>query len=86
MINDLLADGVIRSSKSSYASPAFLVSRNGGGFRLVVDFRKVNSKIMFDSYPMPNIEQAFEQFGGATVHCITLTGMFTLKASHIFSI
>ena len=38
-----------------------------GGFRLVVDYRKVNSRVVFDSYPMPNIEQAFEQFGGATV-------------------
>jgi hypothetical protein len=25
----------------------------------------VNAKVTFDSYPMPNIDQAFEQFGGA---------------------
>jgi hypothetical protein len=31
---------------------------------MVVDYRKVNAKIVFDSYPMPTIEQAFEQFGG----------------------
>jgi hypothetical protein len=34
---------------------------------MVVDYRKVNAKVVFDSYPMPTIEQAFEQFGGAVV-------------------
>jgi hypothetical protein len=37
---------------------------------MVVDYRKVNSKVVFDSYPMPTIEQAFEQFGGAGVFCL----------------
>jgi hypothetical protein len=70
MVNELLEQGVIRPSKSPYASPAFLVPKNGGGFRLVVDYRKVNSKIIFDSYPMPTIDQAFEQFGGAVVFSV----------------
>jgi hypothetical protein len=65
MVIQLLEEGVIRPSKSSYASPAFLVPKNGGNFRLVVDYRKVNSKVVFDSYPMPTIDQALEQFGGA---------------------
>ena len=32
--------------------------------RMVVDYRKVNTKIVFDSYPLPTIDQAFEQLGG----------------------
>jgi hypothetical protein len=70
MVNELLEQGVVRPSKSPYASPAFLVPKNGGGFRLVVDYRKVNTKIVFDSYPMPTIDQAFEQFGGAVVFSV----------------
>jgi len=70
MINELLEQGVVRPSKSPYASPAFLVPKNGGGFRLVVDYRKLNAKVVFDSYPMPTIEQAFEQFGGAAVFTV----------------
>jgi hypothetical protein len=53
IVDDLLKQGVVRPSKSHYASPAFLVSKSGGGFRVVVDYRKVNSKNVFDSYPMP---------------------------------
>jgi hypothetical protein len=30
---------------------------------MVVDYRKVKAKVVFDSYPMPIIEQAFEKFG-----------------------
>jgi len=64
MVNELLQQGVVRPSKSPYASPAFLVPKRDRGFRLVVDYRKVNSKVVFDSYPMPTIEQALDQFGG----------------------
>jgi hypothetical protein len=32
---------------------------------MVVDYRKVNAKVVFDSYPMPMIDQALEQLGGA---------------------
>jgi len=67
VVNELLDQGVVRPSKSPYASPAFLVPKNSGGERMVVDYRKVNAKIVFDSYPMPTVEQAFEQFAGAVV-------------------
>ena len=60
MVNGLLGQGVVRPSKSPYASPGFLVPKRDGGFRLVVDYRKVNAKVVFDSYPMPTIDQALE--------------------------
>ena len=70
MVNELLEQGIVRPSKSPYASPAFLVRKSGGGFRLVVDYRKVNAKVIFDSYPMPTIEQVFDQFGGTAVFTV----------------
>ena len=70
MVNELLEQGVVRPSKSPYASPAFLIPKNSGGSRLVVDYRKVNSKILFDSYPLPTIDQALEQFHGAVVFSV----------------
>jgi hypothetical protein len=69
-VNQLLEEGVTRPSKSPYASPAFLVPKNGGKFRLVVDYRKVNSKIVFDSYLMSTIDQALEQFGGTVIFSV----------------
>ena len=37
---------------------------------MVVDYRRVNPKIIFDSYPMPTIDQAFQQLGGAVVFSV----------------
>jgi hypothetical protein len=34
---------------------------------MLVDYRKVKSKILFDSYIMPSVEQAFEQFSDAVI-------------------
>ena len=70
MVNELLEQGIVRPNKSQYPSPAFLVTKNRGGFRLVVDYRKVNSKIVFDSYPLPTIDQAFDHFCGAVVFSV----------------
>jgi hypothetical protein len=65
IVNELLEQVVIKASKSPYASPAFLIPKSGGNFRMVVYYRKVNTKVVFDSYPVPTIDQALEQFGGA---------------------
>jgi len=37
---------------------------------MVVDYRKVNAKIVFYSYPMPTIDQALDQFGGAGIFSV----------------
>jgi hypothetical protein len=70
MIDDLLEKDVKWPSKYPYASPGFLLPKRGGSVRMVVDYRKVNQKIVFDSYPVPSIDQAFEKFGGATVFSV----------------
>jgi hypothetical protein len=53
---DLLRKGVIRKSYSQYASPAFLVPKHDGGHRMVVDYRLLDRKIVFDAFPMPTVE------------------------------
>jgi hypothetical protein len=70
MVDELLEKGVVCPSKSPYTSPAFMVPKAGGDYRTMVDYRKVNGKIVLDSYPMPTVEQAFEQFGGAVVFSV----------------
>ena len=70
IVNELLEQGVVRPSKSQYASPAFLIDKNSGGSRLVVVYRKVNAKIVFDSYPLPTTDQAFQQFNDAVIFSV----------------
>jgi hypothetical protein len=62
MKEDFMQMGIIRPSKSPYTSPAFLVPKNGGGFWMMVDYQKVNSKSVFHLYPTPMTEQALRKF------------------------
>lgn len=57
----LLKDGIIRPSRSPYNNPVWVVDKKGTyengnqKKRLVIDFRKFNSKTNADKYPIPNI-------------------------------
>jgi hypothetical protein len=63
----LLEKGVVGKSFSQYASPAFLVPKLQGGYRMVIDYRLLNGKVVFDVFPMPSVEHAFANFQGAKV-------------------
>jgi hypothetical protein len=49
ILHDLLEKGAVKKSYSQYASPAFLVPKPSGDQRMVVDYRLVNNKIVFDA-------------------------------------
>jgi hypothetical protein len=44
IVNDLLEKGAVKKSFSQYASPAFLVPKPQGGYRMVIDYRLFNKK------------------------------------------
>lgn len=64
-IDHLVKTGVVIESSSDYSSPCFLVPKKDGGHRLVVDYRKINALIRFDTFPLPTVETALMHFGGA---------------------
>jgi hypothetical protein len=70
IVQDLLRKGIIRKSYSQYASPAFLVPKHDGGHRMVVDYRLLNRKIVFDAFPMPTVESAFAHFANAKIFSV----------------
>ncbi|GFS84845.1 hypothetical protein TNCV_2957291 [Trichonephila clavipes] len=49
----LLAQGIIRPSKSPWSSPLHFVPKSDSTVRPVGDYRQLNSVTEFDSYPMP---------------------------------
>lgn len=68
-IEKLLADGIIRPSRSPWNSPVWIVPKkmDASGekkFRLVIDYRKLNEKTISDTYPMPEISNILDQLGG----------------------
>ena len=52
--------GIIRPSKSPYASQVVIVRKKTGEICLCVDFRKLNAISIRDLFPLPHIEEALQ--------------------------
>ena len=59
--------GAIRHSNSPWASAIVLVRKKDGKLRFCIDFRKLNNRIMKDSYSLPRIEHVLDQLLGSTI-------------------
>jgi hypothetical protein len=70
LVQDLIDKGVVTKSYSQYASPAFLVPKPNGGHRMVVDYRLLNKKVVFDAFPMPTVEHAYANFTNAKIFSV----------------
>lgn len=66
-IQEWLRDGIIRESNSNFASPIVLAKKKCGKFRLCIDYRKINKKIIRDHYPLPLIEEVLDKIEQAQV-------------------
>ena len=65
MLKELLAKGFIRPSRSPWGSPMFLVDKPDGGKRMVIDYRGLNAATTRNRYPLPRIDELFDQLQGA---------------------
>ena len=64
-VENMSLSGVVRESKSPYASPVMLVRKKDGNLRVCVDFRKINAKTIRDAYALPRISETLEALEGA---------------------
>jgi hypothetical protein len=65
IVQELMDKGVVRKSYSQYTSPAFVVPKPSGCQRMVVDYRLLNKKFVFDAFPMLCVECALANFDKA---------------------
>ena len=64
IIEEMKKHGVIEESQSPWVSPAVLVRKKNGALRFCVDFRKLNAVTIKDSFPLPRIDDIFDQLSG----------------------
>lgn len=60
----MLNRGIFRPSTSPWVSPIILVKKKDETDRLVVDFGRLKSVTLKDSYPLPRIEDALDAVNG----------------------
>ena len=66
-VKKMLANGIISSSTSPWASPVVIVKKRDGSPRFCIDFRRVNSITQKDVYPLPRIDDVIERLNGSTI-------------------
>jgi hypothetical protein len=66
-IKELLEMGFIRPSSSPWGAPVIFVLKKDGTQRLCVDYSALNEVIDKNKYPLPRIDDLFDQLCGACV-------------------
>jgi hypothetical protein len=66
-IEELLEKGFIRPSSSPWGAPVLFVSKKYGSRRMCVDYRSLNEVTIKNKYPLPRIEDLFDQMKGAKI-------------------
>jgi hypothetical protein len=65
LILHLMRSQVMRPSVSPFSSPAILVKKKDGTWRLCFDYRKLNKITIKNKYPIPVIEDLLDELHGA---------------------
>ncbi len=66
-LEELLAKGYIKPSKSPYGAPVLFVHKKDGTLRMCVDYRALNKVTVKNRYPLPRIDDLFDRLSGAKV-------------------
>src|SRR3954467_8011457 len=66
-IDEALHKGFIRPSSSAWGAPSLFVKKSDGTNRLVQDYRPINQATIQNKYPLPRINDLYDQLAGSTV-------------------
>ena len=64
-LKDLLEKGFIRPSSSPWGAPVLFVRKKDGSLRMCIDYRQLNKVTIKNKYPLPRIDDLFDQLQGA---------------------
>ena len=66
-LQELLEKGFIRPSISPWGALVLFVKKKNGTLRLCVDYRQLNKLTVKNNYPLPRINDLFDQLKGANI-------------------
>ncbi|CAA3011864.1 DNA RNA polymerases superfamily [Olea europaea subsp. europaea] len=66
-LQDLVDKGFIRPSVSPWGAPVLFVKKKDGTMRLCIDYRQLNKMTIRNKYPLPRVDDLFDQLRGASV-------------------
>ncbi|GJS62081.1 putative reverse transcriptase domain-containing protein [Tanacetum coccineum] len=60
-LKELSNKGFIRPNSSPWGAPVLFVKKKDGSFRMCIDYRELNKLTMKNRYPLPRIDDLFDQ-------------------------
>ena len=66
-LKELLDLGLIHPSVSLWGAPIIFIRKKDGSWRLCIDYYQLNKAMIKNQYPLPRIDDLFDQMKGATV-------------------
>ena len=60
-LQELLDKGYVRLSTSPWGAPILFVKKKDGSFKMCIDYRKLNQVMVKNKYPLPRIDDLFDQ-------------------------
>jgi len=66
-LQELIDKNYIRPSVSPWGVPVLFVKKKDGTLRLCIDYRKLNKMTIKNRYPLPHIDDLFDQIHGETI-------------------
>jgi hypothetical protein len=63
-LSELEQKGYVRPSSSPWGAPVLFVKKKDGSMRLCVDYRALNEVTIKNKYPLPRIDDLFDQLKG----------------------
>ena len=66
-LQELLEKGFIRPSVSPWGAPMLFVKKKDGTLQLCIDYRQLNKLTVKNKYPLPRIDDLFNQFKGGSI-------------------
>jgi hypothetical protein len=66
-LKEMMDKGYIQPSMSPWGAPVFFVKKKDGTLRLCMDYRQLNKVTIKNKYPLPRIDDLFDQLGGASI-------------------
>ncbi|GKF77788.1 putative reverse transcriptase domain-containing protein, partial [Tanacetum coccineum] len=67
-LQELSDRGFIRPSTSPWGAPVLFVKKKDGSFRMCIDYRELNKLTVKNRYPLPRIDELFNQLQGSSVY------------------
>ncbi|GJX08692.1 putative nucleotidyltransferase, ribonuclease H [Tanacetum coccineum] len=78
-LKELQEKGFIRPSSSPWGAPVLFVKKKDGSFRMCIDYRELNKQTVKNRYPLPRIDDLFDQLQGSWYFSKNRSGYHQLR-------